>query len=234
MISNIQELHEHVLTCYPMEAVGIVKDTIFYPKNNTHPEPVNNFSLSKEDSLEVSLAKASVIHSHTYVRFNDDPRTPTYEDMQGRERTQTPWGIVHTDGKTVSDILWFGGINTGDLIGRYYISNVFDCFTLARDFLYITYGIDVGIHPRPGNWQDWNPYYIERTWSKLNFSSVNGNLQYGDIVLFTIGTNYINHIGVYIGDDRFIHHLYQRNSIIDSFSKWNKQFKKAIRYNYGE
>lgn len=235
MIENIDFFHEYVLQCYPQEAVCSLKDGVITPRENIHTDPVNNFALSKEVSLQVQMNGESLIHSHTFVPSQrEDARVPSYEDMVGRKSTSISWGIVHCDGSNVSDILWFGHINNEPLLGRMYIHNVFDCFTLARDFLYATFNYDVGLHPRPADWVKWNPYYIERTWDSLKFSPVtSGDLQYGDILLFNIGSNIINHIGIYIGENKFIHHLHQRLSCEDNLSKWNKQFKRAVRFNHG-
>jgi len=235
VIKNIDFFHQHVLQCYPQEAVCTVKNGIAVARENIHPDPVNNFALSKEVSLEVQINRESILHSHTFMpRTTEDARVPSYEDMVGRKSTNVPWGIVHCDGSSVSDILCFGHINNEPLLGRYYLHNVFDCFTLARDFLYKQYAYDVGLHPRPSNWVEWNPYYIEQTWDTLPFYSIPVNqLQYGDILLFNIGSNIINHIGIYTKDNKFIHHLHQRLSCEDNLSKWNKQFKRAIRYKHG-
>jgi cell wall-associated NlpC family hydrolase len=137
---------------------------------------------------------------------------------------------VHTDGKEVSDILWFGKPSTIAYEGRPYISNVYDCFTLARDFLFKEFNYDVGLHPRPADWANWNPHYISKTWASLDFTPVEDKLQYGDILFFAIASKTINHIGIYLGEDKFIHHLYERLSHLDYLPKWHKQFIKAIRY----
>lgn len=236
MIKDIDFFRNYVLQCYPQEAVCTLKDDIITPRENIHPDPVNNFALSKEVSFEVQRNGESIIHSHTFIpRATEDARVPSYEDMVGRKSTNVPWGIVHCDGSNVSDLLWFGHINSEPLLGRMYLHNVFDCFTLARDFLHTTFKYDVGLHPRPANWVEWNPYYIEKTWDSLKFRPVlfNEELQYGDILLFNIGSNIVNHIGIYISDNKFIHHLHQRLSCEDNLNKWNKQFKRAIRFSRG-
>ena len=52
-----------------------------------------------------------------------------------QEATNKAFGIVHCDGTNVSDILWFGcDTPIPELLSRSYVSNVTDCYTLARDY----------------------------------------------------------------------------------------------------
>lgn len=229
-ILNIEEFHNHVLSCYPQEACGYIEDGVFTPVENTHEDPLNYFKFPLDvDSSLLSKTSYAIIHSHTPESFKDDPRIPSYEDMLGQRNSAVPWGIVHSDGENVSEVLWFGKPNIAPLEGRVYISNVQDCFTLARDYIYRTTGRDVGTHPRPANWETWNPHYIERTYKDLGYVDTTV-LQTGTVLLFSIGSKYINHIGIYLGGDKFIHHLYNRRSAEDSLLKWKRQLIKAIRY----
>lgn len=233
---NYDSFQEHILNCFPMEGCGIILENIFIPFENISIDPINYFEFSEKDSKYLlSLSEEyQIIHSHTQESFTYDPRTPSKEDMIGQENTQVEWGIVHCDGKAVSDILWFGSPKTDDLIGRKYIHNVYDCFTLVRDFYFKEFIIDVGSHPRPPEWEEWNPHYINNTYKNLGFIDIKKeDIKYGDVVLFAIASRTSNHVGIYLGDDKFIHHLYQRTSSIDTFSKWNRQLIKVIRLNNG-
>jgi len=233
-MKNYKEFKEHVLYCYPQEAVGYIYQNKFCPLENTHPDPVNNFQLSEKDSFYLcNLQNYSLLHSHTMESFKDDPRTPSYEDMQCQSMLNVEFGIVHCDGLDISDILYFGKPKKDDLIGRTYVHNVYDCFTLARDFYWKEKGIDLGTHPRPADWESWDAGYIENNYKDLGFSDVSAGttLKRGDILLFNIASRSINHIGVFIKEDIFIHHLYNRKSCEDSVNKWNRQLVKVLRLN---
>lgn len=232
-MKNLDKLHAHMLQCFPLEGCGYVdKDDNFIACENVAANPIDNFALSKHDSYVVTVNKYKVIHSHTFVQTDFDARTPSYEDMITQQNVGTEFGIVHTDGTSVSYILWFGKPKDEPLEGRFYISNVYDCFTLARDFLVKEFGYDVGTHPRPADWFNWNPNYIEETWKQLRFTQVQNlsKLQFGDILFFNIGERKINHIGVYLQNDIFVHHLHKRLSCTDSLTKYNKQLNMALRY----
>ena len=230
---NYEEFKNHILYEYPKEACGYIVDDIFYPVENVHPDPVNSFQFSEDVSFNLlKYDDYIIIHSHTQVNTEHDPRIPSVEDMQSQQNTNKEWWIVHTDGIDISEPLKFGKPNTEDLLDRDYIPNIFDCFTIARDYFYKELSIDIGTHPRPVKWEEWNPLYIEQTYERLNFKVIpeNSRLLKGDVVLFAIGSRYVNHIGIILDDEDFIHHLYNRKSSIDHLKKWHRQIKKVLRY----
>lgn len=233
-MKNLGEFKEHILYCYPQEGCGIINDEdIFIPCENVHDEPINNFMIDLEISKLYDGTNYKVVHSHcaNFCDIADDPRSPSHADMLSQEATGVPYGIVHCDGENVTDILWFGKDEIEPLINRRYIKNVYDCYTLARDFYRLNFDIDFGSHPRPPDWQSWNPHYITQHYSE-DFVDVpiGAELQKGDILLYAIGSHIINHIGIFIEDDTFIHHLHNRISCEDSISKWHRQFRKTIRH----
>lgn len=233
-MKNENEFKQHIISCYPQEGCGIINDQdIFIPCENIHDEPINNFMIDLEISKQFDGTKYKVIHSHCDSHYPNgfDPRTPSYNDMLSQEATEVPFGIVHCDGENVTDILWFGLEEIEPLLNREYISNVFDCYTLARDYYRLNFDFDFGLHPRPADWQSWNPHYMEMCYTNDFVELSTGTeLLEGDILLYSIGSHLINHIGVFIKDDIYIHHLYQRKSCEDSVSKWHRQFKKALRH----
>ena len=232
-MKNLQVFKDYICACYPQEACGIIQNNEFIPVENNHNDPLNYFSFPLEITQELLLSGEDyyIIHSHTMESFSNDPRVPSIEDMEGQRNSGKEWGIVHCDGDNVTEILWFGKPSKEDLLGRIYIPNVYDCFTLARDFIFRERGIDVGTHPRPANWEEWNPHYIEQTYQSLGFIDVK-EPKYGDILLFSIGSRWINHIGIYTKEDTFIHHLFQRKSSEDSLKKWQRQLYKIIRLSH--
>ncbi len=237
MMNNLKEFKSHVLDCYPQEACGVIIDEKFVPLANSHPDPANNFLVSEEDSFSLASLNRDyiIIHSHTFDRFKNDPRTPSHEDTKGQQADGHLWAIVHCDGESVTDPISFGFPSSDEVLGRRYISNVYDCFTIARDYYWQNRNIDLGSHPRPEKWEDWNPRYIENNYSELGFNQLPEfePLIEGDVVLFKIASLNINHIGIVLDEDTFIHHLYNRKSCKDSIHKWHSQLAKKLRLNYG-
>lgn len=232
-MKNLQTFKKEVLNCYPKEACGVVIADKFIAYPNEHPDPLNNFMFAEKVSKELALGDTpySVVHSHTKEIFLDDPRTPSHEDMKGQRNTGVQWGIVHSDGENITDILWFGKPSEKPYLGRSYISNVYDCYTLVRDIYFKEYKKDLGSHPRPADWQDWNPHYIDTHYGDMGFKEIAPkDCRKNDILGFAIGTPYINHLGICQDSKNFFHHLHERRSAIDSINKWRKQLHKVFRY----
>lgn len=229
-VQNIDYLREYVVSCYPQEAVGYVEREMFFPLENVHPDPVDHFLVGEGDGFMLAGKDYILIHSHCMTSFKNDPRTPSLADMQGQKDTAKLWGIVHCDGENVSEILYFGLPTDDPLLGRTYIRNVYDCFSLARDY-YHTKDIVAPNLPRPPDWEEWNPYLMVRGLEQTKFKEVpKGMVQEGDLLVFKVASPQPNHLGIALGGDVFVHHLYNRVSCRDSLKKWHNQFIKVLRY----
>ena len=229
-IKNLEGLNKHMVSCYPQEGVGYITEGMFVPLENIHPDPVDSFLISESASFWLLQRDYILIHSHCMESFAEDPRIPSLADMQGQKDTDKLWGIVHCDGENVSDVLYFGKPSEASLLGRKYIRNAFDCFSLVRDY-YHPKGIESPTYPRPANWEEWNPYYLLEGLEKINFIEIDkSEMVEGDLLVFRVRSPQPNHLGIYLGEDKFIHHLFNRLSCEDDLSKWKSQFIKVLRF----
>jgi proteasome lid subunit RPN8/RPN11 len=233
-ISNYEEFVKHVVAMYPQEACGVVVGTKFIPVENTASNPVDEFRFSIKDSLQYAEA-SGIIHSHTMRVFKDDPRIPSLADMSSAESSNIPWGIVHCDGENVSDILWFTETYKEPLLGRVYISNVYDCMTLLRDYYRQEYGVKSSSYPRPADWQEWNPLFLQTSIHAAGFRTIDHNepTRVGDVLLMKLGSNYLNHIAIAISENELLQHLHGRLSGTDSIKKWERFIVTRMRYEGG-
>lgn len=232
-IKETGKFNAHVIFQYPMESVGLVIRNKIKVFKNIHTDPVNNFKIDPKIYPKLKDSIQGIVHSHTYESFTEDPRTPTKEDMILAENTGLPCGIVHTDGKQVSPILWFNNPKyCENLLGRSYIKNVTDCFTLFTDYYFKNFQIKLPLLPRQPDWSSENPNLMSEILSTSQFYSVE-KPEIGDLLMFSIGTNYLNHVGVYTGKGNFIHHLYERVSSEDKLTKWKRQLRSIYRYKHG-
>lgn len=76
-----------------------------------------------------------------------------------------------------------------------------------------------------------NNYY--RQWGKIDIDK----LQVYDVILFSIGDSKLipSHVGLYIGEDRFIHCMENSSVIISKlYGQWRKVFHSAYRFRQEE
>ena len=229
MITNLDDWEAHVLEEFPKEACGFVKDGLFIPALNIALDPLQDFKISGKDYLRVGNIEG-IVHSHPKPLGVDrggrfyDQRTPSMADLRGQQDTDVAWGISSTDGEVVSNLLWFGHLTPEPLLGRPFIHNVYDCYTLVRDYYLITFGIKLGVYPRPPNWQEFDKNIYEKNYQAEGFRPlINTPPQVGDLIFFKVlSKSFIDHAGIYMGDGKFMHHQYNRLSTIESLDRWSK------------
>ncbi len=98
-----------------------------------------------------------------------------------------------------------------ELMERNYKMGETDCFGLIRDLYDKKYGILLPNFARPKNFFDprinvyarivAEPYFKERGLCPTTFKE-------GDILAFRIGTDLVNHVGVYLGNKLFLHQMF--------------------------
>ena len=230
-MNNLEEFKEHILTCYPQEGCGLVVEDTFIPLANIAENPVDSFLMESGTYITYEHRIQCILHSHTFIATDFDPRTPSHEDLKLAKATALPMGIVHTDGKVITDIIYFNTKEPADLLDRPYIPGAYDCYTLARDYLIKERGFFLDVLPRPMDWQKWDDSYMLANLDNQGLVKVpvGQELKEGDVVVFRISSTVPNHVGIYIGNDKMYHHLNRRLSLEDSFSKWYRQVYATYR-----
>ena len=219
---------EYFISCYPNEGVGYFKDGEFFPLENIAEDKVHSFEVDPSFML---LEPTALLHSHTVpVHHGLDPRTPSQTDLASQIATDIEWGVCYTDGERCSEPLWWGNPNNRPpLEGRNFVSGVYDCLSLARDY-YHSVGIDVPHHAYDVFWAQDGEDHIGSLWKDWGFEEVElADLQPGDALLYQVRSPVINHIGIYLGDNQVLSHWYGRLSCVESFGTWARYIQKAIR-----
>ena len=118
------------------------------------------------------------------------------------------------------------------LIGREYEFGVRDCFEVVRDY-YKTQDIDL---PKRALFEDdwWDRglnYFCTDYIASWGFKEVTGSLLPNDLIVFTMGAKVGNHCGVYLGQDVFLHHAYERLSCRENlYPIWQKHITGVYRH----
>ena len=155
------------------------------------------------------FARASTVSSLDDAPVPEHELTVYVEWPSGRHSVRTPQS-------------WEDG---APYTGRPYIFGVYDCYTIVRDYIrreggYVLPEIKETPERLANQWLTDSAFVAHEEldhWDRVI------NRQPGDVVLFSIARgrgyepNNANHCGIYLGDDRFLHHLPNRPSCIQEF-----------------
>tara|TARA_B100002052_G_scaffold85251_2_gene78308 strand:+ start:5283 stop:5996 length:714 start_codon:yes stop_codon:yes gene_type:complete len=167
-----------------------------------------------------------VVHSHP----SGSPE-PSVADKICCERGDTEWKIVNPFTKHWSSYKPCG--YKPPLVGREWVWNLTDCWTLVRDW-FKEKGIELKDWDRTETAEEFHAKpYFDDCWKDTGFKELEETeqLQEGDCLLMALGGMNANHVAVYTGNGEILHHLRDRLSSRDIYSTYlQKRTLRRLRY----
>lgn len=222
---------------YPRECCGIVvkngdkleyvecENIADYPEQFFEIDPLIWLNYLQSDIV-------AIVHSHP----DGDPIL-SIPDRQMQLQTDLDWWLVCNN-----KIYKFR--NVPPLVGREFNHGTLDCYAIFRDS-YMMSGIDFPDFYREDEWW-WNGenLYLDNM-EKYDFEKVDiSQIQVGDVLLMQVQSDVPNHVGIYIGNQMFIHHIptrLSRRELLGGYYlkhthsvwryKWNSQLDFTAIYN---
>ena len=202
----LQTILAHAERDFPREACGLivqVGDVLqALPMENLSDEPEHSFVIDPLQFAHYAEHIVSVYHSHP----NKSPQ-PSQADIDSAERCNLPFVIVGYPSCEVFTYKPKGG-QVSPYIGRQFIYGVSDCVNLVVDYYQQELGIalDDSIHLARDWYQDVANYdRLKNALIQRGFALVD-DLKANDVIVMQLGGQCPNHLAVYLGDNRILHH----------------------------
>ena len=234
-IENI--MLEYVDASLNEEQCGLIIDRKgayeFVPCINLSENKKHNFKISPTIMSNYSDKLVSIFHTHI------DNGTPavTVSDLKLCEAWNIPGTISFIKNGRPGKVLQYStSLIRRTLEKRDYYYNIFDCFTLIRDYYYVNKNVLLPfVYSDYGWWgtHDYAEGYYLTQYEKLGFYEIDirGEIQEGDVLVMKLGrSNCLNHGAIYLGNNCILHHLEGRISLKESLGKYANRIERGFRH----
>lgn len=111
-----------------------------------------------------------------------------------------------------------------------------DCYGLVRRWYRDKYGLNLTNYARPFAFEEDGLNLLTDYFNKEGFVIVSvpfNRLEIGDGILMRLAnrTGHVNHVGVYVGNQYMLHHLFNQKSVADPLnSRWTSRVVDVVRH----
>ena len=210
-------IKEHSLKLAPKESCGLIickdNDFIAFPCRN----------MSKRDS-------SFSIHPFDYVTGSALGEIKDIYHSHSNSEVFSQKDLVQTNLHEIPFVMYYIPKD------KFKIANPFklgqnDCYTPIQNF-FASRGLNLPNYKRSEGWKDKTPGLIEKSYKEQGFIEIPLNkIRKDDIILFKFKKDFAEHIGIYLGDDKFLHNSKEGIEKIESLSdRWGKYAFIGLRY----
>lgn len=215
----IAEMRRKAEDAFPKEACGfVVSGELIECRNQSASE--DEFAISAEDYATHHESIEVVWHSHrNLARFSE-------ADIRACKTLNIPFAVWDCGS---SQCLWVDPRQEAGLINRPWVYGIWDCYSLARDYYYQQYGVQLGDYrrEREGEWHLASFTQFEDSFVKEGFRQVQlKDAKEGDVLLFRIRNQHTsNHVAILhdAASNLLLQHLVDRFSGLTAYSHWLRQ-----------
>jgi proteasome lid subunit RPN8/RPN11 len=216
---------------FPKECCGVVtqrgKNQTYHKIKNVHPKPEEHFELDAQQYADIMDSETiiAIVHSHC---GDGCTARPSAADTCSMNEVEIPYVIVSLPEGDMS----INYPNTQPLTGRPWALGSYDCWGLIMAF-HKEYGIALRDYREGFEW--WKPEHglniYDDNWIAEGFELINGEPEFGDMIMMQIQSPVTNHAGIYLGDNQILHHFCNRLSKIDIYSGyWRDNTVRIVRH----
>lgn len=235
-----QEIRQHALSRSEEEVCGFICFNLFshikeiYRCNNSISNRANSFSISPLDYVRASRSGEILAVYHSHINNNVEF---SLSDKINSNNHEIPFILYNVKQNIFNEYIPNNYDNT--YVGREFKYGKSDCLSLVKEYYKKELNIDIidKFLNRTEKWFEENSSAFLEGWKRDNpkFRVVD-KPQKHDVLLF----NYYkmikapHHVGVYLGNDIFLHHPRHKYSLIEYYSNsFKKRTIYTLRYDQG-
>lgn len=175
------------------------------------------------DSSECPVVKLLIVN---------DPFNPSQDVIESTDKENLIFGLVSENLNTAKEYFPSRYFDKTPYEGRPFYHGLLDCYTLLQDWYLRERGV-VTPHNVERPWMWWTgkqSLYLQNA-KEFGFSRVKGSVEVGDVFIYTFGSHIANHCGIYMGDNKILHHINGRFSCVEPITQMmNQHLIEIVRY----
>ena len=216
----LAEIQEHLIQESPRECCGLIakkhKEVKYFPCTNIATN-IEDFIIDPEEVAyieDTNWELVYIVHSHP----NTDCQ-PSSSDLLGIEEHRIPW-IIMDSNKNIS-INYPEKTETYSLPleGREFKYGELDCLTLVQDYYWQKLNKpSLPVLKRISkNWWSEYGHIFESIYTQMGLVKVDAPQEH-DILLMTLNNGTPNHLAIYLGNNKILHHAVNRLSCVENLT----------------